>query len=482
MNLSVLHISDLHRDPANPIRNQVLLDSLERDRDRYATKEDTRIASPNLIIVSGDIIQGVKHGTPDAEANLRRQYDEALNFLNNLTDRFVGGDKRLVIIVPGNHDVSDYHFHQSLSPIDIAPGTKRELVVQLFTPGSPLRWSWTEFALYEISDPEMYEQRFAAFVDFYGSFYDGTRSYSTDPAKQLDIFDFPDFGLTVAGFCSCHNNDLFNRQGAIHPDCIGDAGTRLRHVSYQDRLRIAVWHHNTEGPPIQLDYMDPDIVQNLIDGGFSLGFHGHQHKPQFLDTRFRHGLDRRITVISAGTLCGGAAFRFGRAYNVIELDTEQRSGRLHLREMQNDNLQMPIWGPRSLPPNSASYLDFDFDPPPEPFIRPDRNTTALMKAQAFFDNGEYREAAQVLLPLSASDPLARPLLLECLIRLDDKLGIIAAFDPPESPAEAIALMDALWAENNRARLDEVLKTPLIEESTDLSIIEMRAKYVARLKK
>ena len=34
MTLRVLHISDLHRDPANPIGNQVLLDSLERDWDR----------------------------------------------------------------------------------------------------------------------------------------------------------------------------------------------------------------------------------------------------------------------------------------------------------------------------------------------------------------------------------------------------------------------------------------------------------------
>lgn len=482
MTLSILHISDLHRDPDNPIRNQVLLDSLERDRDRYTSKEDPRIKPPNLIIVSGDIIQGVKHGTPNAEANLRQQYDEALNFLNNLTDHFVGGDKRFVIIVPGNHDVSDYHFHQSLSPIDIVTGMKRKLVEQLFVPGSPLRWSWNEFALYKISDPAVYEQRLAAFADFYGRFYDGARSYSTDPAKQLDIFDFPDLGLTIAGFCSCHNNDLFNRQGAIHPDCIGGAGARLRHVSYQDRLRIAVWHHNTEGPPIQLDYIDPDIVQNLIDGGFSLGFHGHQHKPQFLNTRFRHGLDRRIIVISAGTLCGSAAFRFGRAYNVIELDTAQRSGRLHLREMQNDSLQMPIWGPRSLLPNSISYLDFKFDPPPEPFIRPDWNTTALMKAQEFYDNDEYREAAQVLSPLATSDQLARRLLLECLTQLDDGPGIIAAFDPPESPAEAIALMDALWAENRRERLGELLRTPLIEESTDPSVIEMRSKYAARIKK
>ena len=71
----------------------MLLDSLERDRDRYTSKEDPRIAPPNLIIVSGDIVQGVKHGTPDAETKLRQQYDEALQFLNDLTGRFVGGDR-----------------------------------------------------------------------------------------------------------------------------------------------------------------------------------------------------------------------------------------------------------------------------------------------------------------------------------------------------------------------------------------------------
>ena len=35
-NICILQISDLHRDPANPIRNDALLDSLENDRRRYA--------------------------------------------------------------------------------------------------------------------------------------------------------------------------------------------------------------------------------------------------------------------------------------------------------------------------------------------------------------------------------------------------------------------------------------------------------------
>ena len=483
MTLSVLHISDLHRDPANPIGNKILLESLERDRDHYTTKEDPQIAPPNFIIVSGDIVQGVKHGTPDAENVLRQQYDEALTFLNDLSSRFVDGDNGRVIIVPGNHDVSDNKFRQSLTTIDIASAKKRALVTQLFTRDSPLRWSWDEFALYKIVDWETYHQRIAAFANFYKSFYGGQRSYSTDPSKQIDVFDFPDLGITVVGFCSCHNNDLLNRQAAVHSDCIAEAGNRLRDIClFHEPLRIAVWHHSTEGPPVEVDYMDPDIVQNLIDGGFSLGFHGHQHRPQFLDTRFRHGPDRRITVISAGTLCGGSALGFRRAYNVVEIDTEARKGCLHLREMQNNNLQMPIWGPRSLPPNRTSYLDFTFDSPPKTFVRPDRRTILLTKAQKMYDGGQLREAADVLLPLATAEPLARRLFLQCLIRLDDGPAIMAVFDPPESAAEAIALMDSLWGENERQRLTEVLNYPLIAESDDGSIIEMRDKYAARLKK
>ena len=481
MKVSVLHISDMHRDLENPIRNQVLIDSLERDRDRYTSDEEPHITPPELIIVSGDIVQGVKYKSPNALAKLRQQYDEALSFLNELTDRFFSGDKRLVAIVPGNHDVSDYHFRQSLESIDIMPDSKKELVEQLFEPSSLLRWSWTEFVLYKIANTEVYRQRFDAFADFYSRFYEGQRSYSTDPAKQFDIFDFPDWGITIVGFCSCYNNDPFNKQGVIYSDCIAGVGERLRDFSYQDRLRVAVWHHNIEGPPLKVDYMDPDIVQNLIDGGFSLGFHGHQHKPQFLDTRFLHGPNRRITVISAGTLCGSAAFRFGPAYNLIELDTKNRSGRLHVREMKNDNLQMPIWGPRSVPSNSASYLDFDFDPPPKPFIRANDNTTLLMRAEQLYDKGRYKEVVQMFSPLTTSEKLARPLLLDCLIRLQDTSSIITIFDPPEGSSEAIALMDALWNKNKRERLAKILEIPLIDESTDPSVVEIRTKYMARLR-
>ena len=482
MKVSVLHVSDLHRDPANPVRSDVLLDSLENDRQHYSTREDPAIRSPDLIIVSGDIIQGISSDAKDPGASLRQQYHEALDFLIALTDCFVGGDRNRVIVVPGNHDNSAYHFAKSLCRVSIVPDRKGELVTQLFGPSSRLRWSWSDFELYEITDQTLYAQRLQAFAEFYAEFYSGARTYDLDPEKQIDTFDFSRFGLTIIGFSSCYNNDLFNRQGAIHPGCMALAGTRLRDPYLKDRLRIAVWHHNAEGLPQRSDYMDPDLVQNLIDRGFSLGFHGHQHRPQFINTGFRHGIDRRITVISAGTLGNSAPLRYHRAYNIIELDTADLTGRLHVREMKNDNLSLPIWGQCALPPGTSPYYDFKFDPAPEPALNFSVNTAKLIEAEHLHDSRDYRKAADLLIPVATTDALARPLLLDCLVKLRDTPSLIAYFDPPSSDAEAIHVMDALWTEGRHERLEEVLGSPLIAQSTDPSVMEIRNKLAARLKK
>ena len=480
MTLSILHISDLHRDRNNAIRNDVLLDSLENDCRHFSAEEAPRVRAPDLIVVSGDIIQGISSDVPKPDKCLREQYDEASGFLTRLAERFVGGDRERVIIVPGNHDVSAYHLDKSLEPVDVLPGRKKELISQLFLPASPLRWSWRDLKLYKIADPAMYLQRMAAFAQFYSNFYNGKRTYHLDPAKQIDIFDYPEFDLTIVGFSSCYNNDLYNRQGAIHPGCIAEAGTRLRHPLFASRLRMAVWHHNTEGPPAHSDYMDPDLIQNLIDRGFSLGLHGHQHRPQYLDTRFRHGIERKITVISAGTLCGGPGFRHGRAYNVIELSIAERAGRLHVREMQNDNLSLPIWGRRALPPSTCPYYEFGYDPP-LPSSNLNNATTVLVEAQKLHMGGEYRKAADLLITVVQQEDLARQLLLDCLVRLKNTEALIEIFDPPASEAEAIHVMDALWDEGRQERLAEVIKVPPIAGSADPSVIEIRNKYNARLK-
>ena len=110
------------------------------------------------------------------------------------------------------------------------------------------------------------------------------------------------------------------------------------------------------------------------------------------------------------------------------------------------------------------------------------NTVALIEAQRLYEAAKYRNAADVLAGVAVSDELARPLLLDCFVKLKDMPGLLARFDPPASDAEAIHVMDALWAGGRRDRLGEVLKLPLIAQSVDPSVIEMRKKYGARLNK
>lgn len=307
MVLSILHLSDLHRDPEHEITSDALIHSLERDRDRYTEEEAPAIESPHLIVVSGDVVRGIRPDSPDPIADILGQYEQAEYFLTELAQRFVGGDKNKIILVPGNHDVSAHHFMTSLRHLEFDRNdpSERQVIQRLFAPTSILRWSWDALELFEIVDFDEYQRRLEPFCSFYSRFYDGARSLSLDPADQFDVFDYPEFKIAAVALSSCYNNDLFNKQGAIHPDSIVRASRELLDWKYHDRLRIAVWHHNTSGSPTQSDYMDPDVLQFLIDSGFSIGFHGHQHKPQFIDERFKLGGESKITLVSAGTLCGG---------------------------------------------------------------------------------------------------------------------------------------------------------------------------------
>ena len=226
--------------------------------------------------------------------------------------------------------------------------------------------------------------------------------------------------------------------------------------------------------------MDPDVVQNLIYRDFSLGFHGHQHKPQYLDFRFRYGSPRKMTLISAGTLCGGAAYGYKRSYSLVQLDTENRSGKLHVREMQNDNLLMPIWGQHSSPSNPTGSLDFDFDLPSVPEVSYKQYTLVLLQGQSLYEQGDFRDASEVLLSVLDQDELARPLLLDCLLQLKDCEKITSVFDPPRGSAEAIAVMDSLWEQGRRDELAILLSSSAIASSVDPSVSEVRAKYISRL--
>jgi len=89
MTVSILHISDLHKESKENYEN--LLQSLKDDCERYTVQG---IKKPEIIVVSGDLIKG---GTQN---EIKTQYAEVTNFLNRLVNFFIEGDKTKIIIVP----------------------------------------------------------------------------------------------------------------------------------------------------------------------------------------------------------------------------------------------------------------------------------------------------------------------------------------------------------------------------------------------
>ena len=61
-------------------------------------------------------------------------------------------------------------------------------------------------------------------------------------------------------------------------------------------------------------------------------------------------------------------------------------------------------------------------------------------------------------------------------------GITTQFDPPAGQIEAIYLMEALWKEGKHDRLRALLAEPIVAESEDPSVIDLKKKYTARLAK
>lgn len=483
MKISIMHISDLHRDPRNPISNEALLNSLIQDVENSAA-EDPAIPPPQIIIVSGDIIQGTGKDAEKPDEVLREQYDQAEQFLGALADRLLGGNRQKIVVVPGNHDINFPKMFSALTETDYAAvdDKKRlELAGLIQESSSKLRWSWNEFKLYEITDTTLYDERLVDFIAFYNRFYGGTRTYPVDPAQQFDIFDFPELRLVLVGFNSCFQNDPWNRQGVIHPRAFSCACDELRKRQFRGRLRLAVWHHSTKGAPRQDDYMDSDFLQQLVNHGYSLGFHGHQHKPELIDEKFAFGGDRKVNALSASTLAGGErslASGGTRGYNRVILDTDKWEVELHVRQMANPDFLNPIWV-RGFLSDQRSFQSFKLQQP-RPVDPSSIASQDLPEAEKLLRENRNEEAAAVLEPLASSNDMAKRLLLQAFVGCNNKKGIIRCFDDPFSPEEIIAVCDALWEEGQLNELRAILARPAVATNQDPSVVHIRTKFLGRL--
>jgi hypothetical protein len=457
---TVLHLSDLHRSPTDPISNAVLLSSLTADHSKYRG-ESPPCPSPDAIIVSGDIIQGVPLGTPDAASKLSAQYAVAGEFLEALVTQFLGGDRRRLVMVPGNHDVDWNTARAAMQPMLDADAPSR-LGPAALASNPLLRWSWEERALYSIIDQAGYEQRLALFRSFYSDFYGhAVRRLSQIPYGYWDLFELHNGRIAVAAFNSCANNDCFRFSGQVPEDAVAGAHLAVERECESAELLVAVWHHNIEGAPDADDYLDVATVHRLIGSGFRLGLHGHQHRAQ---VSYRYILlpeEERMAVVSAGSLCAGQTDRptaVNRQYNVIVLSDDLGSARIHIREMA----VATVFGPALRAElGGKGYVDLAWRD--EGFRRrseaakASRRKAAILQGERAWKEGRLIDAKTALGSIEApSGTFERSLLLQVLEDSQDYPGIEELVGEPADIAELTLLVRSRLAAQDFAGASRAL--------------------------
>lgn len=440
MNFSILHVSDLHRSPEEPITNAELLSSMRSDMHRYL-KEDPSIRKPDAIVVTGDVIQGVPLGESNFRDKLREQYQAAEEFLSLLCDEYLDGDRSHVVIVPGNHDVDWNTAFSSMKESTDDPG---KILKSAFHEDSKYRWDWTTRKFFEIYDRQLYRDRLKAFYEFHDRFYEGV----TLPFRstEFNIFQLCDGRVGLAAFNSCHGNDCFAFHGAIRQDAISDCHLQFSRHNFE--LWIAAWHHNVEGGPYSTDYMDIDAVRNMVGRGFRLGLHGHQHRNQVEPRMVNLPESEHMVVVSAGSLCAGKrelpAGQY-RQYNVVELDDELRKVRIHVRHMATAQLfsRAHLDSLRG-----KSFIDFEIEPPAEIKARLAtsqvlRHSRVVLEAERLFKLGQAMESCQLLVGLFHElDEFGRSIFLEAATTAGEWQLLADTVTEPRSISELVFAVES----------------------------------------
>jgi Calcineurin-like phosphoesterase len=467
---SILHVTDLHRAKSDPISNSELLSALISDRERYEL-ENPAIRPPDAIVVSGDLIQGVGLDVPDFEAALSAQYAVAHDFLSELTERFLSGDRSRIVIIPGNHDID---WNMAFNSMEVVSDDKmpKNMPGALYEPGSPYRWDWKSRRLYHIKDQACYNRRLAAFWNFFEKFYAGVEGMlRVESWSDANLYSLDNGNIGVAAFNSCSGNDCFAFHGEIRREVVAQSYLDLKDLGLW-RLRIAVWHHDVEGPPHRADYMDADIVRGMIGRGFRLGLYGHQHRLQ-ITPQHAHLLDQETMVLaSSGSLCAGRwDLPTGalRGYSIVEINDDYTGARVHVREMRFANLFSRA-ALRDF--EGRSYVDLEWTTPLDAAGRledpvNEERTKVLRNAEdALRGRNDPQDALKLLSKIDLeNDEFGRRLLVEAARSTGNPLDLPQALGEPQSIEELVLLVDAYLATRQR----ELAMSTLADHASRLAL-------------
>ena len=433
---TLLHISDLHRASEPHLNNDDLVAAILSDATRWKSEA---IPWPDLVVVSGDLIRGASIDAPDPDSEIAAQYAEASEFLSQLAEAFVDSDRSRVVIVPGNHDVQWSRARNAMKPLSTSPdGIARKA----FQAGSSIRWNWKDQQAYEIIDRHLYDSRFDHFRQFQANFYSGLNpSPFSHDHSDLVFFEYPALGLVVAGFSSCYGNDCFCHVGEIDSGSL--ALSRQLLATSMAPVAIAVWHHGVVGGPHAQDYMDQRVTHRLIDFGFSVGLHGHQHYSAAAPFQLRLPNLTSMAVVGAGSLAAGdAELPMGerRQFNVVTIDPNSESATVHVRAMSSEGV---FTGSHREDFGGNTFIKLTLPPSP---ARPKEPTPTQWLDEAM-NALAVHQYERVLALLPKISPLyfheKRHLEAQALHGLERLDELIRLLDPPQNANEvtwAVALL------------------------------------------
>lgn len=370
---TILHISDLHKPQDSNYED--LFESLCNDCEVYTS---SGIMKPEIIVVSGDLVEGSRQSDIClAEKEILNQYREVRAFLEKMVGYFLDGDKRRIIIVPGNHDVfrgiSDSSMvKETVKDVDDIKEKLSKLNI------GNVRWNWKDLSFYSINDDKRYQSRFDLFTLFYNDFYAGVypqRIWDSPCDVHSQLIDLPEYNICFLGLNSCYNLDHLNMSGSISPSALTSFQKQLRAISKRGSLIVGVWHHHTTGLPCEDNYLDYRILQSMIDAKVKVGLYGHQHLTSILSEYHDITRQERILLVSSGSLYGSRrqlATGVPRQYGLLSLKYSQNevSLELHVRK-DPTNYAIPSWRESQIGTSSLTVFKEDIplsDFQLEPFI------------------------------------------------------------------------------------------------------------------
>ena len=465
---SILHISDLHK--LEGIKYEALLQSLLTDKESYVA---AGVPAPKYVVVSGDLI----HGGDDINT-IRNQYGETKGFLVDVVNEFLDHDKKRMMIVPGNHDVSFPHSKNSMMPESNVNNMQN---LALYRDNHPnIRWNWKELSFYKISDNEQYRKRFDMFREFYNDFYGGERLYPNDPQLFAECYSFYEDRVSFALFNSCMRLDHLNDTADIDDEAIASVIPKLRSSYNRGYLNVAVWHHHFYGAPRETNYLDREVINKMSHSYIQMGLFGHQHISQIAefyggDLALEESPDnQRVLLVSSGSLFGGkkelpAGYR--RQYNVIEVMHESGEAQIdiHVREDDNRSVEskLPIWRPKLISTTESIKTSVKLKNLEEHEV-----LAEILRAAK--ESGDYKFAFEQLNKFTLSDGLYKNIRSEVIRGIKDNRYLLDNLQP-ETTNDFILLMTCAEQENdleaklrlkNDPRLQSMLNDSIIKEMYD----------------